>query len=385
MTQAPPKILYLVHDLTDAAVEKRANMLVQGGAELLAVCGFSRTKTAPPSIAQAPAINWGLTYNGGFIRRILSVLLRLALIKKRDKTYEGVQIIIARNLEMLALAVRIREISPAPKPIIIYESLDIHRLLLNKGRVGEELRKLERWLLKRTAGIITSSPAFIKNYFKAKQNIFLPIRLVENKVYAPDQDIGPLSEKGSGPPWKIGWFGILRCTKTLSILSALARNNPGKVEIVIRGRPAYDQIPDFDNIVKTTPGLSFGGPYKNPDDLAEIYRGIHFIWAIDMYEEGLNSSWLLPNRLYEGGFYGAVPLAREHVETGAFLKKLGIGIVLPDPLAQSLLTAIDNLSSETYEQYRAAVRDIPREQWLCDDRECKNLVEWLLQVKIVKG
>ena len=36
---------------------------------------------------------------------------------------------------------------------------------------------------------------------------------------------------------------------------------------------------------------------------------VHFTWAIDFYEAGANSDWLLPNRLYEGGAHGAVPIA----------------------------------------------------------------------------
>ena len=67
---------------------------------------------------------------------------------------------------------------------------------------------------------------------------------------------------------------------------------PGKVEVIIRGRPSLDQFDDFTKQTTGIPGLSFKGPYKNPDDLQKIYSEVHFTWAIDMFEEGLNSSWL---------------------------------------------------------------------------------------------
>ena len=87
----------------------------------------------------------------------------------------------------------------------------------------------------------------------------------------------------------------------------------GRFEIVLRGRPAYSEFTDFDGFVAAEPYLRFDGAYRNPEDLAAIYGEVHFSWAIDFFEEGLNSSWLLPNRLYEGCRYGAVPIAmRRH-------------------------------------------------------------------------
>jgi hypothetical protein len=49
------------------------------------------------------------------------------------------------------------------------------------------------------------------------------------------------------------------------------------------------------------------GRYRNPSDLPTIYGDVHFSWAIDYYERGLNSAWLSPCRMYEGSLYGSVP------------------------------------------------------------------------------
>ena len=113
----------------------------------------------------------------------------------------------------------------------------------------------------------------------------------------------------AGEPWKIGWFGALRCRKSLELLAAFTRQMDGRFEVVLRGRPAYSEFDDFDGLVAAEPYIRFAGPYRNPEDLAAIYGEVHFSWAIDFFEEGLNSSWLLPNRLYEGCRFGAVPIA----------------------------------------------------------------------------
>jgi hypothetical protein len=371
---ASPKILYLVHDLSDPAVRRRVIMLRDGGA-LVTVAGFRRTSGPVSDVAGAPTLDLGQTYNGGFIQRIWSVLREVAGLKKHRDMFEKADVVIARNLEMLAIAVRGRGFAAKP-PALVYESLDIHRLLLNQGPVGTIFRTLEGWLASRASVLITSSPAFVREYFERLSQVRLPVRLIENKVYGSDITI-PEGPRRPGPPWKIGWFGAIRCRKSLRILSDLVRQSDGAIEVIIRGRPAYDQLPDFDKITSETPGLIFAGPYKNPDDLPSIYREVHFSWAIDMFEEGLNSSWLLPNRLYEGGLFNTVPIALKSVETGRFLDGLKIGVTLADPLDLSLRSFFRNLTAASYSDLELRATKVPSAHWYSSKKDCEHLVEFL--------
>ena len=112
------------------------------------------------------------------------------------------------------------------------------------------------------------------------------------------------------------------------------------MEIILRGRPALTEFEDFHGFVDAQPHMRFEGPYRNPEDLAAIYSDVHFAWAIDFFEEGKNSQWLLPNRIYEGCLHGAIPIALAGTETAAFTQKHGIGIVIPD-IGQSTLAEQD--------------------------------------------
>jgi succinoglycan biosynthesis protein ExoL len=368
------RILYLAHDLSDAAVHKRVAMLRDGGA-VVTVAGFRRAEAPVREIAGAPAINLGLTRNGAFLHRVLAVL-RETLFLRRDM-FEDADIVIARNLEMLALGVR----GKTHGQRLVYESLDIHRLLLNNGPVGKCLRWLEGRLSRRACALLTSSPAFVRAYFEPLSSVRLPVRLVENKVYAPDLDIPASSPRAPGPPWRIGWFGAIRCKKSLHMLQKLVRNSGGKIEVVIRGRPALDQIPDFHETVAATAGMTFGGAYKNPDDLPALYRGVHFTWAIDMFEEGLNSSWLLPNRVYEGGLFDAVPIALESVETGRFLEGLGLGIRLKTPVFEPLKGFFEGLTIKDYQSFEKSAMEKSRHFWRYEKKDCVALVEYLTELK----
>jgi hypothetical protein len=195
-----------------------------------------------------------------------------------------------------------------------------------------------------------------------------------------DEDTAPRevpSSRSPGPPWVIGWFGMIRCTRSLRLLIELTQQSQGAVEVVIRGKPLKHLFGDFEKAIRDVPGIQFLGPYRNPQDLQNIYRNVHFNWAIDMFEEGLNSSWLLPNRLYEGGLYGAVPLALFSVEIGRFLNTLGVGVLLTDPLALSLKDFFATLTPEKYHDLKTATFSLPRAHWLCGRGESEALVNWL--------
>ena len=373
-----PKILYLAHDLADAAVHKRVSMLRDGGA-ILTVAGFRRSPQPVRDVAGYIPIDLGQTHNGKFAQRIWAVL-RHVLFPVCNAAFRESEIIIARNLEMLAIGAR--HATGFPSPVLVYESLDIHRLLLKKGPIGILLRRIETWLSKKSAVLITSSQGFIDAYFS---RYTMPVRLIENKVYDPQEKI-PVENIGparlAGPPWKIGWFGVIRCRKSLQLLANLAIRSKGAVEIVIRGRPALDQIPYFYDVISRTPGMHFAGAYKYPEDLPGIYRDIHFTWAVDFYEEDGNSSLLLPNRLYEGGLFNTVPIALKSVVTGRFLDRLKIGVTLDEPLHKSLPLFFDALTTDHYRALEECAAKTPRSQWHHDKSDCQSLVSYLMSLQL---
>jgi succinoglycan biosynthesis protein ExoL len=367
------KILYFVHDLYDPAITRRIGMFQAGGAEV-AVAGFQRLPALVSSVSGAAAISLGRTEPAKLVSRAWSVATAALDLSGIAKPARDATVIVARNLEMLALAVSARN-RYAPAAPIAYECLDIHRLLLSGSAAGRALRFIEDRLWRQTDLLLTSSQAFASNYFK-KRGFPAPIRLVENKVLdlsgraPPDQVARPPAR----PPWRIGWFGALRCRKSFEILAGLTRDLPGLVEIVMRGLPAPSIFPDLEAEAAQTPGMTFAGAYKNPDDLAAIYGGVHFAWALDYYEKDQNSAWLLPNRIYEGSLWGAVPIALSGVETGRWLAARGAGLLLPDPPAEALASFFLSLDGETYARLTAATANIPRADLLDSAASCRALV-----------
>jgi hypothetical protein len=123
--------------------------------------------------------------------------------------------------------------------------------------------------------------------------------------------------------------------------------------------------------------LRFEGPYRNPQDLAQIYSEVHLAWAIDFFEAGGNSQWLLPNRIYEGSLNGAVPVVLAGTETAAFAQRHGIGIVLPDISPDTLRTALGQLRPPQLVKLAQAVAALSPRHFAVFADECRLLVEKL--------
>ncbi|CAN7512919.1 glycosyl transferase family 1 [Aminobacter sp. LjRoot7] len=376
-------VLYLVHDVSDPAVRRRIIMLKAGGARVT-LAGFRRTQELEDVEGVMP-IDLGHTRDGRFAQRLGAVAMAATSIGASLKSVAAPDVIVARNLEMLALAQRARSAFGASTPIV-YECLDIHRLVLREDILGKGLRGAERLFGRNVSLLLTSSPAFVRHYFERFGQIDAPIELVENKLLElePRTDALPLPAQ-AGEPWKIGWFGALRCRKSLELLADFTRKMEGRFEVVLRGRPALSEFADFHGFVESEPHLAFKGAYRNPEDMADIYAQAHFAWAIDFFEEGQNSTWLLPNRLYEGCRFGTVPIAMAGTETARFLERLDIGLVLPEPSAEALVEALSGMTSERYAVLRGAVLARDPGTWICDLADCRALVSKLERVAAQDG
>lgn len=374
------KIAYLVHDLSDPAVHRRVRMLKIGSAQVIVV-GFSRISEPPKNIDGCETLNLGRTKDGQLLQRIGSVASVALHLDRLEKVLSGCELVLARNLEMLFLATKARR-RYAPKAPLVFECLDIHRLLLGSRLPGRLLRFIETRLVTDVDLIVTSSPRFVCEYFKPRK-FNRQIKILENKVLLPDFGGSRPSRPppSSGPPWKIGWFGMLRCRRSFEILSSVARESDGNLEVVIAGRPSPKEFVDFERLVAGAPHVRFMGAYR-VDELPALYGDVHFSWAVDFFEEGMNSSWLLPNRIYESCFFGAVPIAVEGVETARWLAKKQIGVTLAGKPETALCDFLNTMTDRRYEQLFDALQNVPTTELAETTESCRQLIESLEKLKI---
>jgi glycosyltransferase involved in cell wall biosynthesis len=315
-----------------------------------------------------------MTRDGKLVHRIAAILRTLVSFGHVSRAVQASDVIMARNLEMLVLGIRAKG-----GRRLIYECLDIHRLLLGQGVGARVISAIEGWALAKVDLIITSSNRFADDYFRQRRRFTRPILLMENKVLALEgarRRDAASRPPPPGPPWVIGWFGMLRCRRSLAELSRLAAESDGMIKVLIAGIPSEQEFVDFAETVAAAPGLEFVGRYT-PADLPALYGRVHFAWAIDYFEDGLNSAWLLPNRLYEAMAHGAVPIALDTVETGNWLRRNGVGITVEDAVA-ALPALMSKMTAVGLSNHRALIAALPDRLLFTTPDDCIELANAIL-------
>jgi succinoglycan biosynthesis protein ExoL len=334
------RIAFFGHDAADAAVRRRVQGFQDDG---LSIVGFMMRRRDEAS-TEWENVDLGRTFDGNYAQRVKSIFSGAKRAAAEREKLASADIIYARNLDMLATAFLAKRYARLKTPVI-YESLDVHRLLTRKDLIGLVFRRIEGALLTRTKRLVVSSPGFLENHFEVRHKGKYKPTMIENRL-AAGADYGPRpSREMPAPiePLRIGWIGVLRCSRSLDLLIGLAKALGPRVEIVMHGMPALKEIPDFNERIQGIPNVEFHGRYRSPEDLSRIYSGLDLVWAGDFMEAGYNSVWLLPNRLYEGGYYAVPPIAPSGTQTARWALERGVGFTVDEDIAVTLPELITQL------------------------------------------
>ena len=336
------RVAYFGHDTADAAVRRRVRALLDDG---LQVTGFMPSRRKDAELFWTN-VDLGETLDGAFAKRLGTVFSGAAKAAASPEL-AAADVIIARNLDMLACAFEAKRRAGLATPVI-YECLDVHRLLTRQDPVGMAMRGLERALVSRCARIWVSSPGFLEHHFDCHHDGHYAADLLENRLPA-SSDFGPRPDAATARapgPLRLGWVGNLRCARSFALLLALADRYGEAVEIHLHGQPARREIPVFEPEIEARANMTYHGRYNAPADLAGIYAGLDAVWAGDFMEAGANSVWLLPNRIYEGGYFAVPPIAPTGTQTAAWIEARGTGITLAEPLEETLPALLGELIAE---------------------------------------
>ncbi|MEL6665091.1 MAG: hypothetical protein AAFQ24_03070 [Pseudomonadota bacterium] len=376
------RLAYFGHDSSDAAIRKRVNSFREIGVE---IDGYMMTRD-PDHQPGWKNVDLGVTKNGAYLHRVYSIFKGAFAAGRHKRDLVAADAMIARNFDMLATAY-LTKLWLGLKTPVIYECLDIHRLLCREDLIGRIARGIEGRLLKRSAAVLVSSPAFVEHHFKRHYAGLFRAFLIENRLTSSFADSTPRpvreaqSQATTTKPLKIGWVGILRCQRTLELLDRVSRHFAGKVEIRIHGKPDLWSVPEFHETVSDNPHMVFSGAYRAPEDLPAIYQSFDLTWTGDFMEEGLNSTWLLPNRIYEGGYFAAPFITPAGTQTASWISDHNSGITLSEPLEQSLTDQLKKLLDDRSEitRYRNALLDLPKDTFVEPAAFLRSILEQIFE------
>ena len=369
-------IAFFGHNITDAAVRRRAIAFERAGHR---VTGFMMRRG---ELSETPWTNYdlGRSYDNAYLHRLASIRTgaKRALLHVDDLA--AADLIYARNLDMLACAQWARR-SAGLKTPLVFECLDIHKRLTEPGLASQVLRKLERYLVSQCSLIVCSSPAFFRAYFDEHypdlyRGFLLENRLIDGDAFE-ERGLQPPRRRKPGDKLRIGWFGNLRCRRSLDLMKQLAATFGERIEIDLRGYAAPNVFPDFEREIASIPSIRFGGRYNAPQDLATLYAGVDVQWAGDFHEAGANSVWLLPNRLYEGGFYTTPLICPAGTETARWISETGGGFAIEEALEQTLPALIARLIDDQtlIDKEVGSLAALPRERFVESAAETEALID----------
>ena len=362
-----PELAYFGPDFADPAYRRRVAQWHHAGFAVLALA-FSRNAAA--SGAEANALRLGRIAARTRVRRLLPMAmaaLRLFLNRSRLKEAEAY---LARNLDNALLALFARWVAGSSAPFV-YEILDVNASATGHGPWGAVIRRAERWVLARAALLVVSSPFFASSYFEPELGYRGPWFLFENKVpkygAPPRLARSPLAA-GRGRPWRIGWFGYLDDEESWRILSRLARALPHAVSVYVRGMPYTNfDMKAFLRDVEELDNATYGGPYRNPENIAEMYAAVDMVWSADCNALAANSKWLLTNSIYEAGYFGTPVIGLAGTAVGEFIERHNAGWSVAAPIDEALIALIGGLAIEQYQEKCRHIAALPPDRFVETD------------------
>lgn len=372
-----PVIACFAHERGDARVMKRVAALQAQGWTVRGYM-FHRLRDRQDVPPFWENVELGITENRRYLKRVLVFMgsLRLLWQHRRKLAEADAFYVVNTDNALLALAARwmARHHRPRLAPLML-ELADVQPAMLGAGLRSRLMRRMERFVLRRTALLVTTSPGFVREYFIPIQQFTGPVFLLENRVYpstglsAPEAAPAPVR---GGRPWVIGLFGAFRCIKSIALMRSLAERFPEQLHFYLRGYPSGTDAPGIAALLPGLPNLEWAGAYHYPGDLPDIYGRIDLNWTLDFSDTGTNSSWLLPNRIYEGGLFACPALADASTETGRWVSTHQTGWTIEAPIEASLIHFFSHLTSADWAEKKAASALLPR-SLTCGEEDYREL------------
>jgi len=318
-----------------------------------------------------------VTYLKRFVIIAKSLNKIRSAVRKTDVVYTF-------GLDMLFFGWISKQLSFRKNVKLVYEVGDIREILIGKKPINNLARFFEKFLLRYVSVLVITSEAFYTGYFKKVQNTnSLRYHLVENKL---DTDImsATRSQEITEKKYKefaIGYFGVLRCTRTLEILKMLAEKGKGKIKIYLRGLPGIKVQKEYDEFVSTEVVVN-EGPYVVPDDLSAMYNSVDMVWACYPYQgkEAGNWCWAKTIRFYESCYFKKPVFVQTGTEDCKTVEQYGIGICLDLEKIEKTVDYILSLSDAEISEWKKNINELPEHIYMYSD-EHEKLITLLKKLK----
>ncbi len=358
--EASVRILFLQPVKSHVRFQRRLEKLEEQGADV-EILSFDRDYYVGREMDR-DYVSLGRLEHGHYLKRIPLLLRAVYTIRKH---LQSCDVAYAFGLDM-ALVACLARTGIRRRPKLVYEVGDIVEVFLRTGFIARAWRILEGLVLSRVDLLVTTSEAFIREYFQPVHGRRVPKTLVvENKpklVRSTDSaDVRSANTVAEGP-LRIGWFGLLRCARSMEILSELVRRGEGRFELVLRGIGMAGL--NLEEWAESSEYISFGGPYVVPADLPKMYEDVDLVWGCfpllgPDQSEMRSGTMARTNRFYEACFFRRPLINRSDSEDGRVIEMNDIGLCVELRNQEETVERLLSISGEQIKTWRAAIDQLP--------------------------
>lgn len=302
--------------------------------------------------------------DAALIRRCLTYLWVVPRIRR---AMTEVDVVYCFGVDLLALA-RFSALFLRRSPRFVVEVGDIPDGMCSDTIRSRLARFVERLVLSsRRVLLVVTSPSYVDAYYHGIQRLAkLRTFVIENKVDSAALAPAPARERSDRDgPLRIGYFGRLRGKESWETLKRLARAGSGRVQIELRGLPVGEmtqlisEVEEFDNI-------TFGGPYRVPEDLPEMYGGVDLSWLVH-YGTLPNWRWARSNRFYEACYFSTPMIGQAGKDDTRLLVEHGLGIDIDVTRPEEAASRLLSITPEDLERWRSKLQALPRDLYVLSD------------------
>lgn len=305
-------------------------------------------------------VSLGSVSNPGYVRRLWPLLLAIprirAAVRQSDVAY-------AFGFDMALLAA-VSSAFLRRRPGLVYEVHDIRNLFIGRGPTARVARAIERLLMRRVDLLVVTSEAYVSRYYEDILRVSdLVYVVMENKIDVNTPSTEGVSDLDSRHR-TIGFFGSLRCPASWRALSEIASKSGGRLKIHVRGVPKG--IGDLAAEAERHPHITYGGPYVDPDDLADVYRAVDLVWAAG-YHAKRSYRWSRSCRFYYACHFRKPIVALADTEEGRAVEALDIGLCVDLANVPGTVERLLAVTESDMNRWRTNLRGLPPELFTYTD------------------
>src|SRR5690554_2128060 len=317
------RILFFTTAIEHTTFRKTAKMLQEEGAKVH-IIGFTRNNF-PQGTDDISIESLGVLSHGNYISRIFRLFKFLFILRKRARDYD---VIYNFTLDTLIIS-KIALLFCDKK--WIYQIQDIRSIYFGNSLKSKIARFLEGFFIKRIDLLVVSSYNYYSEHYKKIYNIDSDkVIVIENKLVIGSVFPKPIDNKSDRDNIiTIGYFGVMRCKRSWEILKMLAEKHIDRIQLYLRGKPVA--MPLIQQEIIDISNINYGGLYKSPDDLNELYNSVDIVWACYPYSRNRKEgNWKLARtiRFYEALAFGKPVIVQQGTPQAEDVINYNIGLVV---------------------------------------------------------